>query len=65
MSGLKPDLPDSLEELQQHAQFWADAQKLCLWAIGDIAMKARSMGEDALNQVFPVGISSLKQADTF
>jgi len=57
MSGLKPELPDNLEQLQQHAQFWVDAQKLCLWAIGDIAIKARGMGENALQQVFPVETS--------
>lgn len=53
MSGLKPDLPDDLEHLQQHAQFWADAQRLCNWAIGDIARKAESISSDAMLQVFP------------
>jgi len=57
MSGLKPDLPDDLETLQQHAQFWADAQRLCNWAIGDIARRARAISEDALHQVFPPEVS--------
>jgi 5'-3' exonuclease len=57
MSGLKLDLPNDLEQLQQHAQFWADAQRLCNWALGDIARKAESISNDALQQVFPEWVS--------
>lgn len=47
------ELPNTLEELQKHARFWVDAQRQCMWAIGDIARKAESMSTDALHQVFP------------
>ena len=59
MSGLKLNFPKgiTLEKLQEHGQYWVDTQRLCNWAIGDIAIKAGSMSEDALYQVFPEAVS--------
>ncbi len=59
MTGLKYDFRKdmSLEDFQEHAQYWVNAQKLVNWAIGDIAIKARAMSEDTLYQVFPADTS--------
>jgi len=55
MSGLKLEFPAdiTLKRLEEYGQYWATAQRLCNWCIGDIAREAESMSPDALHQVFP------------